>query len=343
MPDYSRAHFEAAIPALAHVVPQLMARMEVPGLSLALVAEGEVIWRWAAGARSPAARETIDTETVFAAASLSKPPFAYAVLKLCESGALALDTPISRYLSDPLGAAGLVAHDPQLDRITARQVLCHTSGLGNWDDSDTGRVSATPGAAFRYSGEGYMYLQYAVEHLTGRPLDEYMRHSLFEPLGMAQTSYIWMESYRTLAADGHGVSTTGGHGFDKPWSAFSLHTTPAEYAQILIAMMYVGAADSMRLGAVTLDRMLARHVRIDDVMAWGLGWGLASTSYGDIFWQWGDIGNFQSVALGSRAHRYGLVAMTNSDRGLPLCAELLQAIFDDQHARPIRAALTRAW
>jgi hypothetical protein len=108
-------------------------------------------------------------------------------------------------------------------------------------------------------------------------------------------------------------------------------------------MMHVGAADDVRLGADTLDQMLARYVRIDDMTAWGLGWGLASTSHGEIFWQWGDIGNFQSVALGSRAHRYGLVAMTNSDHGLPLCAELLHTIFDDQHARPIRAALTRAW
>src|SRR5262245_1641392 len=130
MPDYSRARFQAAIPALAELVPQLMTRMEVPGLSLALVAEGAIVWRWAAGDRSPAAQERIDTKTVFAAASLSKPPFAYAVLKLCEKGALALDTPISHYLPDPLGAAGLAAHDPQLDQITARQVLCHTSGLG---------------------------------------------------------------------------------------------------------------------------------------------------------------------------------------------------------------------
>jgi CubicO group peptidase (beta-lactamase class C family) len=343
MPDYSRARFDAAIPALEQTVPQLMARMEVAGLSLALVADGAIVWRWAAGAKSPAAQETIDTETVFAAASLSKPPFAYAVLKLCENGVLALDTPISHYLSDPLGAAGLAAHDPQLDRITARQVLCHTSGLGNWSEGDTGRVNDSPGAAFRYSGEGYMYLQCAVEYLTGQPLDEHMRRSLFEPLGMAQTSYIWMDSYKALAAHGHGISSTGGHRFDKPWSAFSLHSTPTEYAQILIAMMCVGAADGVRLGAGTLDQMLARHVRIDDVMAWGLGWGLASTSGGDIFWQWGDIGNFQAVALGSRAHRYGLVAMTNSDRGLPLCADLLQAIFDDQHARPIWAALARAW
>ena len=76
---------------------------------------------------------------------MSKPVFAYAVLKLCEMGLLDLDTPLTRYTPERW-----VPNDPRLDLITARHVLSHTSGFQNWRASGTPlSIDFTPGARWQ--------------------------------------------------------------------------------------------------------------------------------------------------------------------------------------------------
>lgn len=81
--------------------------------------------------------------------------------------------------------------------------------------------------------------------------------------------------------------------------------------------------------------MLAPQVRIDDTLSWGLGWGLLDTAGGVCFWHWGDLGDHQSFAIGSRAGRYGLVVMTNGERGLAVCEARASAALGREHARPL--------
>jgi hypothetical protein len=85
--------------------------------------------------------------------------------------------------------------------------------------------------------------------------------------------------------------------------------------------------------------LLAPQVKIDDSLAWGLGWGLA----GDIVWHWGEMDCFSSVAVASRAQRRGLVCLTNGDEGLAACADILEDTMGDEFAYPIRAVLERGW
>ena len=85
------------------------------------------------------------------AQSMSKPVFAYVVMKLSEDGALDLDTPLTTYSRERL-----LVNDSRLDRITARHVLSHTSGLQNWRSaSEPLSIHFTPGERWLYSGEGY--------------------------------------------------------------------------------------------------------------------------------------------------------------------------------------------
>jgi CubicO group peptidase (beta-lactamase class C family) len=72
-------------------------------------------------------RERVTHDTIFQAGSMSKPVFAYAVMKLVERGALQLDTPLAKYTRNRL-----IADDPQFDLTTARHVLSHSTGLPNW-------------------------------------------------------------------------------------------------------------------------------------------------------------------------------------------------------------------
>ena len=143
----------------------------------------------------------VSGDSVFQAASLSKPVFAYAVLKLVEQGRIALDPPVLRYLPhgyrhafDPLkeeaSAAADEVTDPRLHAVTVRMLLQHTSGLPNWASGPL-HFKGTPGTRWTYSGEGYVLLQRAVEAVVGQPLDEVMQEQVFAPLGMAHSSYRW--------------------------------------------------------------------------------------------------------------------------------------------------------
>lgn len=274
-------------------IEEAVAVSPVPGLALAVVEDREISSAGGFGVRNADGSDPVDADTIFAVASLSKPPFAYLVLKLAE----------------------------KLDART-RAFLAHTSGMGNWDDDE-----GEPGT-WRYSGEGYMQLQREIEEAFGMRLDAVAETELFRPLGLERTSYLWSDEWENTA-EGHGTSSTGGHRFREPWSAFSLHTSAAEYARLVIAMM----ADE------DAEAMFEPAARVDDELSWGLGFGLS----GDVFWHWGDSGDFQSAVAGSRRDGRALVCLTNSEHGLPLCAELTGRVLGESYARPIRAVIDRGW
>src|SRR5919107_518441 len=164
---------------LERVIPRLMEEGDVPGLSLALVRDSKISWRWSFGVKNADTKEPVRDDTVFEAASLSKPVFAYAVLKLVDAGKLELDKPLAAYLPEPY-----VRDDERVKLITARIVLDHTTGFQN--EAGPGRplkIHFTPGDRFSYSGAGFLYLQTVVERIRGEPLDAFMRKTVFEPLG----------------------------------------------------------------------------------------------------------------------------------------------------------------
>ncbi|HXY00078.1 MAG TPA: serine hydrolase domain-containing protein, partial [Candidatus Limnocylindrales bacterium] len=106
---------QTTIAALRQRVPELMKEATVPGVSLALIRNGKTYLLQPFGMRDAKTGQRVTEETVFEAASLSKPVFAYGVLKLVEQGILDLDAPLSKYLPKPY-----VEGDARLDKITAR-------------------------------------------------------------------------------------------------------------------------------------------------------------------------------------------------------------------------------
>src|SRR5688572_12070761 len=189
-------------------IPKLMEETMVPGVSIALISDGKLVWRRGFGVRDGASNAPVDNDTVFQAGSMSKPVFAYAVLKLCEKGVIDLDTPLTQYTSERM-----LEDDPRLDLITARHVLSHTSGFQNWRSKEKAlQIHFTPGEQHRYSGEGYYYLQSVVTHLTGHvnredcatyerdlkvcatDMDAYMKANVLVPLGMSSSGYLWNDT-----------------------------------------------------------------------------------------------------------------------------------------------------
>jgi CubicO group peptidase (beta-lactamase class C family) len=106
-----------------------------------LIDDGKLLWQRAFGVKDAVSKEPVDSETVFAACSNTKPVFAYAVVKLCEKGVMEVDTPLTRYTSKRF-----LEGDPRLDLITARHVLTHTTGFPNWrHDQQPLAIQFTPG------------------------------------------------------------------------------------------------------------------------------------------------------------------------------------------------------
>ena len=140
----------ATIAALQKRVPELLSEATIPGLSLALIRDGKTYWEHAFGVRDEKTGLPVTGETIFEAASLSKPVFAYGVLKLVDQGKLDLDAPLSRYMPQLY-----VEGDPRIDKITARIVLSHRTGFPNWRDAGRPlKIYFTPGERFSHSGEG---------------------------------------------------------------------------------------------------------------------------------------------------------------------------------------------
>lgn len=126
---------EATVPQLERDIPELMKKDGVPGLAIAVIRAGKTALLHGFGLKEVKTGQPVTGETVFEAASLSKPVFTYAVLKLVEQGKLGLDVPLTTYLPKPF-----IGGDERLAKITARIVLSHRSGFPNWP-ADDGSVS----------------------------------------------------------------------------------------------------------------------------------------------------------------------------------------------------------
>ena len=316
-------------------IPQLMKDGEVPGLSIAIIRDAKVIWQQNFGVANSATNQLVSDNTIFEAASLSKPVFAYGVLKLVEKGKLDLDTPLIKYLPKPY-----VENDERANLITARMVLTHTTGFPNWSFNQPLKTQFNPGERFSYSGEGFVYLQKVVEHLTGQPLDAVMRKEGFDPLEMTSSSYKWMDKYETVKATGHDSA-----GVAKPLrknvqanAAGSLHTTTADYAKFVIAIM-----KGTRLKTELFKQMLSEQTKVDENCSnciarqpsgkfsnsvfWGLGWGLQQTGNGKYFWHWGDNnGDTHCFVIASEKQKSGVLIFTDSGNGHSIIPAIVEQI-----------------
>jgi CubicO group peptidase (beta-lactamase class C family) len=158
-------------------------------------------------------RVPVREDSLFQAASLSKPVFAYVVLQLADQKLLDLDRPLVQY-----HRPSYLSNHPDLELVTARDVLRHTTGLPNWRERPEERLSPAfkPGTRYRYTGEGYFWLQLVVEQLTGESVATVMQSRLLKPAKMTGSTFGWSVDHARRAVDGH-----YGRGNDEGKVAFS--------------------------------------------------------------------------------------------------------------------------
>lgn len=318
------------ISQLEHDVPTLIKKDSVPGVAIAVIRGGKTTWVHGFGVKNAKSGQPVTAETVFEAASLSKTVFTYGVLKLVDQGKLGLDVPLTTYLQKPY------IDDPRLAKITARIVLSHRTGFPNWRGADGSLpIYFTPGQRFSYSGEGYIYLQRVVEHITGKPLNEYMTEAVFKPLGMTSSSYVWRTDFDMLTATGHDADGKPSELWkpNEAGAASSLNTTAKDYALFVDAIL-----NGKGLKRSTLREMETPQVVLDPDcricikqepkelsknLFWGLGWGIERKDGSSFLWHWGDNGSFKAFVMADPKSKSGVVMFANSENGLEIAQPII--------------------
>lgn len=181
---------------LQSFIPAYMDEQGIPGLSIALIRNGRVVWIEGYGVANSITHQPVTPDTIFEVASNSKVVTAYIALRLVDQGLLSLDEPLNGYLTDPW-----LPPSEYRDTITLRQVLSHSSGLGH--NTLNREVNFHPGSGYSYSAIGFLYTQAVIEHITGRSLEELAQDMVFVPLGMKSSSFVNIPSTRSRMANGH--------------------------------------------------------------------------------------------------------------------------------------------
>lgn len=251
------------------------------------------------------AEKPVDRNTVFQVASLSKWISAFGVMKLVEEGKLDLDAPVGTYLT----RWQLPPSTFNNEEVTIRRLLSHTAGLTDGlgysgfgpgipvqsiegsltraADADEGisgavHVGAEPGSSFLYSGGGYTLLQLIVEEVTGRSFASYMKEAIFEPMGMAHSSYVWNDLSSLKLADFYNNDgTKADHYRYTSLAATSLYTSLADLE--LFAQAFLNGSNNEPIGRgvlkpETLKMMREPHASTMGLDIWGLGTILYATT-----------------------------------------------------------------
>ncbi|MEZ4686119.1 MAG: serine hydrolase domain-containing protein [Bacteroidia bacterium] len=303
-------------------LPLAMDSADVPGLSLAWFGDSSFNFE-SFGYRNVEQQLLAQENSIFEAASLSKPVTAYLTLRLAERGILHLDAPIIQlvpktYLAEHFFKGPYPGEIFNL--VTPRILLTHSTGFPNWRRRGAALdFYFVPGTDFHYSGEGFMLLQLVLEYLTNKPLDRLARTYVFDPLNMDNSSFVYQEEFKNQLTEGYHEDGKKQpiHHYEKPAAAYSLLTTASDYLKFMEALL-----EGKGLSPESMEDMLRPQQPVNygapGQYHWGLGIGLEKTAYGQIFWHWGDNGPFKCFMVGLPAQKKAVVFLTNSSNGLAL-------------------------
>jgi CubicO group peptidase (beta-lactamase class C family) len=347
-------------PAKKKELSQRMNYYKVPGFSAAFVYQEELAWNKGFGLLEAGGEEPVTKETIFQAASISKPVTGMVALHLVEAGLLDLDADANEFLRswkipkskftqpDPDGAR---LADVSSSLVTLRGLLSHTAGLGIRGymgypageelptlrqilegklpaHSKPVRVTQAPGKAYQYSSGGYIVVQQMIEDVTGKSLPDLAKEVIFDKLGMVNSTFdsILPQAYLPQAATAHrktGEPVPGKWHTYPEQAAASLWTTPSDLGRLIVEILksYKGESSRVLSGDMT-RQMLSPQASIGVDWYIGLGFNIIIKDGMTIFGHPGWNEGFHSIMLGCLETGQGLVWMTNGENGRRLGLEV---------------------
>ena len=326
-------------------VTDLMARENVPGISVAVVEDGRIVWARGFGVADRATGSAVTPETLFQAASISKPVAASGALALVDAGVLSLDRPVNEQLT----SWQVPAHD-FAEPVTLRRLLSHNAGLtvhgfpgypidaalptvvqilNGAPPANTAavRVDIAPGSRYRYSGGGTTVAQLLMTDATGEPFPALMERLVLRPLGMAHSTYEQplAGALAARAASAHGANgqpVAGRFHVYPEMFAAGLWTTPSDLARWSIA---ISAAFNGGTGG-PIRPETARAMLTPGMGNWGLGVALQGEGEDFRFWHSGINEGFRAVLMSYPRRGQAVVVMANGDNGNELLGPIRVAI-----------------
>ena len=330
---------EISVSELDSFLRAQMDSQNVKGISIAVINNGKIVYHRAIGIANVYSLDPVNEQTIFEAASVSKPVFAYFVMRLVDKGVLDLDTPLYKYYPYPA-----IEHDDRYKLITARMVLCHKTGFPNWRlnnffDQEYGKLflNFTPGTQFSYSGESYVYLAKTIAHLLNcdlSNLDSVFQKEVCQPLNMEHANF-GMNVYvaKHLASGHYEDKITYSNSWDRTLfnPACGLYTEASSIANFLIALM-----EDKGLSKESMDELLKKQVMLpeDDhhrkvfgITEWSLGYCRKPSPFGMNLAHEGNNWGYSSQFLFNKEKKFGYVFFTNSNScSSPDCPELWQKL-----------------
>lgn len=342
-------------------VARVMNGANVPGVALAIVADGKVAYLKTYGLRDKEQNLPLESGTVMYAASLTKAMFAYAVMTLVDAGRIDLDRSIADYLPKPLPEYEKyadLAGDERWRKLTPRILLSHRPGFPNFrffppgrDYDPNGKLKFyfDPGMRFAYSGEGINLLQFVLDNGTfdggkGIDVDALIKERVYARFGMNTSSMTWRADFAQNLAIGYdpdskplGHKQRGG-----VRAAGSMDTTPADYAAFLAA---VQRGDG--LSAKSRKELVRAQIAIDSKrqfpplapettdenrvidLSYALGWGVYTSPHGKIVFKEGSDDGWNNYAALAEDKNVGVLIMTNSSNGKGIMKYLADAVLGD--------------
>lgn len=329
----------------AYSVAERMAYYDVPGLSFALINDGELEWAAGYGVKDAGSREPVTTETLFQAASIAKAGVAVAAIRMRDAGLIDLDADIQTFLREftvPEGA------QTESNPVTFRNLLSHTAGItpGGYLGYERGEpyptdlqivrglppanspralVTTAPGTAVLYSGGGYTLVELALQDLTGESMEDVMDEWLLSPVGMDHSTYAQplppeLEDQAALGHSADGSVVSGGWRVHPEQAAAGLWSTPSDLARLAMEVR-----KAYQEGSELLKRSSAVELLTEQLQ--GEGIGLVLRGHGEEFafsHAGGNVG-YRAFMVMHPASGDGAVFMTNSDRGMEVGMEMLRA------------------
>lgn len=342
-------------------VPELLKQFNVPAVSVAVIRDFNIDWAKAWGVKEAGTGELATVDTLFQAASISKPVAAMASLRAIQDGKFGLDQDINTILK----SWRLQAPSPRGEVVTPRMLMSHTSGtddgfgfpgyrpgeplptvvqiLDGQPPSNRGAVRAgrVPLTGYKYSGGAVMIEQLALTEVLRKPFPQIMQETVLTPIGMTNSTYEQPlpAARQQQAAHGH---DRAGKAADVPWHVYPEHaaaglwTTPTDLAKFAIEVQLALAGRSTR---VLTKAMAQEMVTPVGVGPYAVGFAVQKIGEGWYFSHGGSNWGFRCDLIAHRSKGYGVAIMTNGDRGSMLAQALRDKISQlsgwDMHDKPL--------
>lgn len=325
-------------------ITEKMAAHNVVNLSIAVIKDGKTRWAKGYGKANEDGR-MVDENTLFQAASISKPVAAAGIHKLVQMGKVDLDVDVNKYLTSWKVPPSKFT---QKEKVTLRRLMTHSAGttvhgfpgygpdedfptdimvLNGEGNTDAVVVDTTPGTINRYSGGGYTIMERVIEDVTGKDFATFMENEILKPFKMEESTYEQplpeeRINQASFAYNREGGLYPGNYHHYPEQAAAGLWTTPTDLSKFLIGIQNAYSGDS----ETPLNQTMATVFLTRDLLGHGHGPAVIGEGEDLAFGHGGKNAGFTCNMYASAKKGYGMVIMSGSDGAGPVIDAVQRSI-----------------